>query len=385
MSTLRLLVTNSDDQVLDTVVTRGKNPQPRQVPMDVGLIGQSIAQGKPLLIRDLRDTPAYHENNRDVLSQIVIPLAFGNRVIGAISVESPFPDSFSESDLRLLRTLSVSVAATIESSRLFQEIQLANEQLRELDRLKTQFLANMSHELRTPLNSIIGFSRVILKGIDGPVTPEQEQDLNAIYNSGRHLLTLINDILDIARIEAGKMALVFEKVDVIEVAADAVATTRGLVQESSVELRTSFSHGLPLIEADPVRLRQMLLNLLSNATKFTQQGHVELAIHIRGEHHIQISVTDTGIGVAKADYERIFTAFEQIEKRTDQSLHGTGLGLPITKRLVDMHDGEIWVESELGRGSTFHIILPIVQTASNWLMHQPTNENPQLEVSKDLH
>ena len=358
---IALFLVNSGEDQLETVISRGHHDFPRQIPIADDLLGRSVIRGKPLLVRDARELPPHEQNDRDALSQIIIPLAFGARVIGILTVESPFPDAFTESDLRLLRTLSVSVAATLESGRLFQEIQLANERLRELDRLKTQFLANMSHELRTPLNSIIGFSRVILKGIDGPVTPEQEHDLNAIYNSGRHLLTLINDILDIARIEAGKMALILEDVDVKEVALDAITTMRGLVQGSNVELRSQFSPHLPRIAADPVRLRQILLNLLSNAAKFTNEGYIQLDIHPEDEHHLHLSVKDTGIGLAESDFERIFTAFEQIEKRDEKSLRGTGLGLPITKRLVDMHQGDIWVESELGEGATFHVVLPIRQ------------------------
>ncbi|MCA9983214.1 MAG: GAF domain-containing protein, partial [Anaerolineales bacterium] len=376
---IALFTVNDEEKLLETVISHGRQSFPRQIPIADDLLGQSVVRGKPLLIRDMRDLPAHEQSSRDALSQIIIPLAFGARVIGVLTVESPFPDAFSDSDLRLLRTLSVSVAATLESGRLFQEIQLANEQLRELDRLKTQFLANMSHELRTPLNSIIGFSRVILKGIVGPVTPEQEHDLTAIYNSGRHLLTLINDILDIARIEAGKMALILEEVDVKEVALDALTTTRGLVQDSGVELRTDFAPHLPLIDADPVRLRQILLNLLSNAAKFTSEGHIQLEIFPDGEHHLHIAVQDTGIGLAETDFGRIFTAFEQIEKRDGQSLRGTGLGLPITKRLVDMHQGEIWVESELGQGATFHVVLPVKQ-----LSHATNGQTDHvLEVSEE--
>jgi CheY-like chemotaxis protein len=261
----------------------------------------------------------------------------------------------------MLQTISVNLATTLESGRLFEEIQQANNQLRELDRVKTQFLANMSHELRTPLNSIIGFSRVILKGIDGPITPEQEEDLTSIHNSGHHLLRLINDILDLAKIEAGKIALAFEAINIEELAQNVLSTTRGLIREKAVKLVWDIEPDLPPIEADPIRLRQILLNMLSNAAKFTDSGHIKLQISRVDPRYIHIAVHDTGPGIKREDYEKLFRAFEQADASPTRAVSGTGLGLSITKRLVELHQGEIWVESQVGRGSVFTTRLPIRQ------------------------
>ena len=325
-----------------------------------GLVGKVVQYNNPLMmgdVRELGETPP-----PGTVSQLAVPLVLGQRVIGVLNVESGQRDAFSDRDLRLLQTLSVSLAATVESGRLFAEIQSANEQLRELDKMKTQFLANMSHELRTPLNSIIGFSRLILKGIDGPINPMQEEDLTSIYNSGQHLLNLINDILDLAKMDAGKMALVFDRVDLNELCQSVLATAKGLVKNDRIELVWNVQQGLPIIEADPVRMRQILLNLLSNAAKFTDEGSISLSVAQADEEYVQISVKDTGIGIAEEHFPRLFQAFEQVDSSDSRKVGGTGLGLPIVYELVLLHGGKIWLESQLGHGSTFYVRLPIHQT-----------------------
>ena len=258
------------------------------------------------------------------------------------------------------RTLADQAAVVLSNQQLFEEIKQANEQLRQLDLLKTQFLANMSHELRTPLNSIIGFSRVILKGIDGSITAEQEEDLTSIHNNGQHLLALINEILDMAKIEAGKMALTFESVS-IEIAAQAVFSSIRSLIKPDVELIWDVQSSLPNIEADQVRIRQILTNLLSNAAKFTDSGSIRLEIFREDEKNIHIAVHDTGIGIAPEEFEVLFRAFEQVDNSTTRNAGGTGLGLPITKWLVTMHEGDIWVNSTVGKGTTIHIRLPLQQ------------------------
>ncbi len=326
------------------------------------LFVQAMTTKAPRLISDWSAEPSFKLNSQNpTRSQMVMPLALGQRIVGVLNVESRTAGQFDDRDLRLLQTLSVSLAATIESGRLFRDIQNANEQLRELDKMKTQFLANMSHELRTPLNSIIGFSRLILKGIDGPINETQEEDLNSIHNSGQHLLNLINDVLDLAKMDAGKMALVFDEVDLVELATSVQSTARGLIRDDQVNLRWEVAPGLPKIEADPVRLRQILLNLLSNAAKFTEDGSIALKIQAQGDQHVQISVQDTGIGIAEADYSRLFTAFEQVDANPSRAVGGTGLGLPIVRELVQLHHGRVWFESQVGRGTTFFILLPTRQ------------------------
>jgi signal transduction histidine kinase/CheY-like chemotaxis protein len=351
----------ASDRHLDTIASAGMGPILAQISASEGLVGQVMSLGQPIMINDLDEIPDYQDETRHILSQLVVPLNLGRRTIGVINVESIQREAFTERDLRLLQTLSVSLASTLESGRLFRDIQAANEQLRELDRLKTQFLANMSHELRTPLNSIIGFSRVILKGIDGPVTKEQVEDLTSIHNSGQHLLRLINDILDLAKIEAGKIAMAFETVDLNETAESVMSTARGLIKDKPIKLYWDVEPDLPLIEADPIRLRQILINFLSNAAKFTEEGEIRLQINRHDHRFIQITVKDTGMGIDEADYDKLFKAFEQVDSSATRTVGGTGLGLPITKKLVEMHGGQIWFESEIGRGSTFHVTLPIHQ------------------------
>src|SRR5690606_33352109 len=243
--------------------------------------------------------------------------------------------------------------------------------LRELDTLKSQFLANMSHELRTPLNSIIGFSRVMLKGIDGPLTELQEQDLTTIYNSGQHLLGLINNILDLSKIEAGKMEIQPEYMDAEETIDTVISTSHGLVKDRPVEIIRDVEDGLPEIYGDPMRVRQVLLNLASNAAKFTQEGSITIRARRKpynpetGEPpRVQFDVADTGIGISPTDMSKLFQAFSQVDGSTTRQVGGTGLGLTISQEFVEMMGGRIWVESEVGKGSTFSFTVPLYPPGS---------------------
>lgn len=280
---------------------------------------------------------------------------------GYITIQSYDPSAYDDNDRQLLRSIATHTSLALSNAQYFETIQAKNQELQQLDQLKTQFLANMSHELRTPLNSIIGFSRVILKGIDGPITPEQEEDLSSIYANGHHLLMLINEILDMAKIEAGKMSMTFEEVDLYHSAKIASSTVRALINEEAIKFVWDVPTDLPTIVADPVRVRQIFINLLSNAAKYTRSGHIRLSIRHEVDDYVHITVADTGIGIAQSDFDKLFAAFEQVDNSTTRTYGGTGLGLPITKWIVDMHRGAIWFESELKKGSTFHVKLPIKQ------------------------
>jgi len=301
----------------------------------------------------------------EVTTLAILPLAVKGQSFGVIELES-FDEEhqYTESELNLAITLSNQAAVALDNARLYDEQREITEQLRELDSLKSQFLANMSHELRTPLNSIIGFSRVIMKGIDGPVTEQQSQDLSAIYNAGQHLLNMINDILDISKIDAGKMELAFEDLELPQIVESVLSTTRGLVKDKPVELCTDIQDGIPIIHADPTRIRQVLLNLLSNAAKFTDEGSITVAaseqVGSRGRPEVKIAVKDTGVGIAIEDQQDLFEPFTQVDGSATRSTGGTGLGLSITRLLVDLHDGEIGVESTPGEGSTFYFTIPIL-------------------------
>jgi len=264
---------------------------------------------------------------------------------------------------RHLQLMADQLAIAVESARAYDLSRRALEELRRADELKTQFLANMSHELRTPLNSIIGFSRIILKGIDGPITEQQRQDLEAIYNAGQHLLGLINDILDLSKIEAGKMELSFEEVDVAQILESVLATIRGLIKDKPIELRVDVQGPLPTIYADAKRVRQILLNVLSNAAKFTQEGYIKVVAQTQttktGGRELLVVVEDTGPGIPKEAQERLFTPFFQADAAITRAVGGTGLGLAITRHLVEMHGGRIWIESEEGKGTKVFITFPV--------------------------
>ncbi|MEM7332547.1 MAG: GAF domain-containing protein [Chloroflexota bacterium] len=307
-------------------------------------------------------------------SAVWMPITTTNGAIaGYMTIQSDNRLAYEENDQQLFRSIATQTSLALSNAQLFETIQAKNQQLLQLDQLKTQFLANMSHELRTPLNSIIGFSRVILKGIDGPITSEQEEDLSSIYANGQHLLMLINEILDMAKIEAGKMTMTFDEVDVYQSAKIASSTVRALMDEEMVKFIWDVPTDLPMITADPVRMRQILINLLSNAVKYTTAGSIRLSIRQDEEATIHIMVADTGIGIAERDFDKLFAAFEQVDNSTTRTYGGTGLGLPITKWIVDMHRGDIWFDTELKKGTTFHVKLPIEQDSERSIREIPFN------------
>ncbi len=332
-----------------------------------GLAAYVIDQSLPVLVPDLLDPPP------DLLSWPLlsaeqatrayagIPLVFREQVFGVLSVHSSRPAAYSQEDLDLLTTMTTQASIAIQNARAYGQLVDTAEQLREVDRLKTQFLANMSHELRTPLNSIIGFSRVMLKGIDGPLTSLQEADLASIYNSGQHLLGLINSILDMSKIEAGKMDLAFEQVHLPQILDTVVSTTRALIKDRPIELQVQVPPDLPALWADPQRVRQILINLLSNAAKYTENGQIVLSAEVQGPtgEWMLVSVADSGVGIDLHAQQRLFIPFQQVDASTTRRAGGTGLGLAISRSFVQMHGGEIWVESQPGRGSTFCFTLPV--------------------------
>lgn len=299
----------------------------------------------------------------------VVPWRRGEATTGVIEIyHTAYVASIRPVDQQLVEGVVRQAANAIQLARLYEEQRDTADRLKELDRLKSEFLANMSHELRTPLNSIIGFSRVILKGIDGPINDMQEQDLSAIYNAGQHLLKLINDVLDVSKIEAGKMELAFEEVDLGDTIIDVLGSTiRALVKDRSVELRHEIEPNLPLARADRIRIRQVLINLLGNAAKFTEQGYILVkafrttVLQPDGSHlpMVQVDVTDTGPGISARDQEKLFRSFSQVDSSPTRRSGGTGLGLALVKYMVDMHGGNVWVQSELGKGSTFSFTVPI--------------------------
>lgn len=248
-----------------------------------------------------------------------------------------------------------------ELSRINRRLREANRQIREADRVKSEFVATISHELRTPLNTIIGFAKFMLNGGAGPLTDMQRTDLTAIYSSGQHLLGLVNDILDLSKIEAGKITLDKERLDLHEITAGIMSSAIALVADKPIELKEEIASQLPPVCVDRKRVRQIILNLVSNAAKFTERGHIALRVKPlteNGKPYILCAVEDTGLGIRPEDIPIIFEAFRQLDSSSTRHAQGTGLGLPISRRLAELHGGRMWVESELGVGSTFYFTLP---------------------------
>jgi len=337
-------------------------------------VGKVAESAESILLNDTEQDPLYRPNPLllDTRSEVAIPLRIGIRTVGVIDIQSTQTHAFSEDDISVLQSLADQVAVAIDNARSYELSQQLIQDLREVDQLKSQFLANMSHELRTPLNSIIGFSRVILKGIDGPVSDMQQQDLTAIYNSGQHLLGLINDILDLARIEAGKMELNFEEVHLADLVTSVMSTAKGLVKEKPIQLLQRIPADMPGVRGDTMRVRQVLLNLISNASKFTDEGSITVETLVQrgptGKLEALINVIDTGPGISPEDQEKLFKAFSQVDGSATRKSGGSGLGLSICANLVQLHAGRISVHSEVGKGSTFWFTLP--------LYHQPVEEIP---------
>lgn len=235
----------------------------------------------------------------------------------------------------------------------------SNIRIKEADRLKSEFMANMSHELRTPLNAIIGFSELLMDGIDGEINDLQRTDLTHIHGSGVHLLDIINDILDLSKIEAGKMDLVKEQVDLTGIIGGVVSVTRTLLKGKNIKMSVRVDDEIPTIVADSKRLKQIILNLLSNAAKFTEEGEIVVKAERAGTESVLISVKDTGMGIKEEDIPKVFEKFRQIDMSSTRNKGGTGLGMAITTRLVEMHGGSIWLESKFGVGTTFFVKLPV--------------------------
>jgi PAS domain S-box-containing protein len=348
--------------------TTGQKLKERKHTLAVGsnsTVGKASSTGEVVVINNTM-LDSLHKPNPllpETKAEAAIPLRVGNRTIGILDIQSTEIDAFTEDDIAILQLLADQIAVGIDNARSYNLAQQAVEEMREVDRLKSQFLANMSHELRTPLNSIIGFARVILKGIDGPITELQQQDLTAIFNSGQHLLGLINDILDLSRIEAGKMELTFDEVNITELIASVMSTAVGLVKDKQIQLRSDLAEDLPLVRADAMRIRQVLINFLSNAAKFTDEGEVIVKAFLdktdKGQPTVTIHVIDTGPGISEEDQTKLFQAFSQVDASLTRKVGGSGLGLSICHHLIQMHNGQIGVLSAPGEGSTFYFSIPV--------------------------
>jgi len=292
-------------------------------------------------------------------SVLAVPLLREERIMGALTVWRKEAGSFSTEVVNLFQTFATQSALAIQNARLFREIEEKGRQIEAANRHKSEFLANVSHELRTPLNAIIGFSEVLTEKMFGELNEKQAEYTEDILSSGRHLLSLINDILDLSKIEAGRMELELTKFDLSLALENALILVRERTTRHGIKLERVIDERLGEFVGDERKVKQILLNLLSNAVKFTPEGgkiRVEAGL---GDGSVIVSVADTGIGIAREDQETIFEEFRQAGTSYAQKREGTGLGLTLTRKFVEMHGGRIWVESEVGKGSTFTFTLPL--------------------------
>ena len=290
---------------------------------------------------------------------VFAPMIFDGRGIGAIWVARSQAGPFSDKQITQLRTFADQAVIAIQNARLFREIQEKSAQLEVANKHKSEFLANMSHELRTPLNAIIGFSEVLSDRMFGEVNEKQAEYLKDIHESGRHLLSLINDILDLSKIEAGRMELEVSTFHLPSALSNAMTLIRERAQRHGIQLGLDVDEQLADFSGDERKFKQIMLNLLSNAVKFTPDGGQVDVSAKRLNGKLEVAVRDTGIGIAPEDQAAVFEEFRQVGRDKMRTAEGTGLGLALTKRFVELHGGAIRLESLPGKGSTFTVSLPL--------------------------
>jgi signal transduction histidine kinase len=334
------------------------------IPKGQGLAGRAALLRESVHIPDIAVEGAYESPVRGPLLQagyralLGVPLLREEQIIGVLGIIRKSPGEFAPGILRLLTTFATQSALAIQNARLFREIADKSRQLEAASRHKSEFLANMSHELRTPLNAIIGFSEVLTERMFGELNDKQEEYLKDIYASGQHLLSLINDILDLSKIEAGRMELELTDFDLPQAITNALTLVRGRAERRSIVLHQAVDERLGSTRGDERKIKQVLLNLLSNALKFTPEGgRVDVRASVV-DAMAEVSVTDTGVGIAPEDQEAVFEEFRQVGT-ADKKVEGTGLGLTLSRKFIELHGGRIWVKSQVGVGSTFTFTLPL--------------------------
>jgi signal transduction histidine kinase len=334
-------------------------------------MGEAAARREPLQFADLAERPSYPLRDLTLAagfrSVLIVPLIGAERVFGAIVLERRITGEFPAATVRLMQTIASQSALAIQNAGLFREIADKSEALALASQHKSQFLANMSHELRTPLNAILGYAELMADGLYGELPERAAEVLERVQNNGRHLLALINDVLDLSKIEAGQLTLSLEDYALGEIVQSVVAAAEPLATTKGLKFTAETAPGLPRGHGDPRRIAQVLLNLAGNAIKFTDAGEVAIRAEAENGRFI-VTVRDTGPGIAPEDHAKIFDEFQQVDNSSTRKKGGTGLGLAISKRMVEMQGGTLTVDSELGAGATFRVTLPIRVAAAEELL-----------------
>jgi signal transduction histidine kinase/HAMP domain-containing protein/putative methionine-R-sulfoxide reductase with GAF domain len=331
------------------------------VAMNQGTLGRATQSGEPVQVADVQAVPDYPFRDRLVAeglrAVLTVPMMGGDVARGMVLFRRT-PGEFGERVVTLMRTLADQSKVAIANAHLFREIEEKGRLLEVANQHKSEFLANMSHELRTPLNAIIGFSEVLLQRMFGELNPKQDEYLQDVLSSGRHLLSLINDILDLSKVEAGRMELELERFDLPQALQDTLVLVRERAVRHGIDLHLDADARLGILVADERKIKQVMLNLLSNAVKFTPEGGRVEVRAVPTDGAVEISVADTGIGIAPENQELIFEEFRQVGGDYAHKREGTGLGLTLARKLVELHGGRLWVKSQIGQGSTFTFSVP---------------------------
>jgi signal transduction histidine kinase/CheY-like chemotaxis protein len=336
-----------------------------RIGLDETFVGEAAARGEVRQSPDLDAEPAdpYVDTLRrhGWRSMVAVPLRREQEIIGALVVRRRAPFTLPDATVDLLETLASQSVVAIHNARVYGQLEQKTRELEVVSQHKSEFLASMSHELRTPLNAVIGFSDVLLDRMFGELNERQDEYVRDIRSSGRHLLELINEILDLSKVEAGQMELDLGPVSLPNLIDHGVAMVRERASRHGIALESAIDPALGTTMGDELKLKQVVLNLLTNAVKFTPDGG-SVRISARcGDDEALVSVSDTGVGIAAADQQRIFEAFQRGDRATRTNTEGTGLGLTLSKRIVELHGGRIWMESELGAGSTFAFAIPLIR------------------------
>ncbi|RME39944.1 MAG: GAF domain-containing protein [Thermoflexia bacterium] len=359
------------DMQQEQVVLRYASSQEANLPADVmiplnqrSLITAAVQQREPLIAQEVDRNPLSlpHWALPETRSEAVFPLLYAGTVIGVLDIQSVEPDAFPPEMVETLSTLAVQVATAIQNAIVYQHQRELTSRLAELDHLKMQLLNTINHELRTPLNAIIGFSRLLLKGIDGDLNEAQRSSLSTIYNQGQHLLELVNRIVEISHMEAGRVTLDLRPTDLRQEIMMAVARLQQELDEKPIRLELDLPPDLPVIIADTERVQEVVFQLLSNAVKFTREGVITISA-THSPQWVMVSVTDTGIGISPEDMDKLFPPFSQVDLSSARRFGGLGLGLSLARYIVELHGGHIWAESRPGEGSTFSFLLPLDASA----------------------